>query len=429
MTNTKVHLRRVDAMKLRRTPREAVPAEILGQAQELVDAVRSGGETVLRRFAMRFDGLGAEAPLVLGPERMRAAYDSLPESERELLERTAGRIRHFARAQREALVDLSIVAHGMRMGHRVLPVPTAGCYAPGGRFPLPSTVLMTACTAREAGVAEVWVASPNPQPVTLAAAHVAGADAVLAAGGAHAIAAMAFGTESVPACSVIVGPGNAWVTAGKQLVAGRVRIDSLAGPSELLVVADRTTDPALVAADLLAQAEHDVMAIPSLLALDEGVIEAVEAELTVQLTTLPTAETASVALHNGFAVHVHDLEEAIELCDLLAPEHLQWMVGQPDLARERLRHYGGLFLGSGAAEVLGDYGAGPNHVLPTGGSARSKGGLSVFDFVKVNTWMEVEDARATRVLCRDAALLAALEGLAGHERAARRRWTPGDGNP
>lgn len=429
MTTTKIHLRRVDATELRRSPREPVPGEILDQAQEIVAAVRSGGETVLRRYAMRFDGLGPESLLVLGPERMRAAFEALPVRERDVLERTADRIRRFARAQRSALSDVSIVAHGMRMGHRVLPVPTAGCYAPGGRFPLPSTVLMTVCTAREAGVAEVLVASPNPQPVTLAAAHVAGADAVLAAGGAHAIAAMAFGTESVPACSVIVGPGNAWVTAGKQLVAGRVRIDSLAGPSELLVVADHTTDPALVAADLLAQAEHDVMAIPSLLALDEGVIEAVEAELSAQLTRLPTAETASVALHNGFAVRVHDLEEAIELCDLLAPEHLQWMVGQTTLARERLRHYGGLFLGQGAAEVLGDYGAGPNHVLPTGGSARSKGGLSVFDFVKVNTWMEVEDAPATRVLCEDAAQLAALEGLAGHEQAARRRWTPGVGNP
>jgi histidinol dehydrogenase len=418
---TGVTLRRVDASELRRTPREPVPAEILDQAREIVGAVRNGGETVLRRYAARFDGLPDDAPLVLGPDVLRAAFEARPRAERELLERTAERIRRFARAQRAALGDLEITAHGMRMGHRVLAVPSAGCYAPGGRFPLPSTVLMTACTAREAGVHRVIVASPKPQPVTLAAAHVARADLVLTAGGAHAIAAMAFGTASVPACDVIVGPGNAWVTAGKQLVAGRVRIDSLAGPSELLVVADRTTDPTLAAADLLGQAEHDVMAVPALITLDDGVIEAVEAELARQLATLPTAEIAAAALHNGFTVRARDVEEAIELCDLLAPEHLQWMIDDTAIARDRLQHYGGLFLGPGAAEVLGDYGAGPNHVLPTGGSARSKGGLSVLDFVKVNTWMELADAHAASVLGEDAAALARLEGLAAHERAAQRR--------
>ena len=421
MTTTSHVLRRIEAADLRRIPRDPVPAEILEQASEIVTQVRNGGETVLRRYAARFDGLAEDAPMLRTAAELKSAFDALPADQQAVLERTARRVEAFARAQRDALKDVDYVADGMRMGHRVIPVPVAGCYAPGGRFPLPSTVLMTAVTARAAGVPHVLVASPNPQPVTLAAAHVAGADGLLAIGGAHAIAAMAFGTESVPACDVIVGPGNAWVTAGKQLVAGRVRIDSLAGPSELLIVADADTDPARAAADLLGQAEHDVMAVPAVIALDDGITERIEAELVKQLRDLSTAEIATASLHNGFSVRAADLDEAIELCDLVAPEHLQWMASGTEIALERLQHYGGLFLGDGAAEVLGDYGAGPNHVLPTGGSAKAKGGLNVFDFLKVNTFMEAADPDATRQTVDDAAALARLEGLAAHERAARLR--------
>src|SRR6056297_3149780 len=249
MTTASHVLRRVDAADLRRTPRDPVPAEILEQAREIVTKVRAGGEVVLRRYATQFDGLAEDAPMIHTAAELESAFDALDDEAQGVLRRTAERTDDFARWQREALRDVEVHAHGMRMGHRVIPVATAGCYAPGGRFPLPSTVMMTAVTARAAGVPHVLVCSPNPQPVTLAAAHVAGADGLLAIGGAHAIAAMAFGTETVPACDVIVGPGNAWVTAGKQLVAGRVRIDSLAGPSELLVVADASTDPARAAAD------------------------------------------------------------------------------------------------------------------------------------------------------------------------------------
>jgi len=421
MTTTSHVLRRIEPADLRREPRDPVPAEILEQAQEIVTKVRVGGETVLRRFAVQFDGLSEDAPLLHSKRELEAAFDGLDTESQETLRRTAARIAAFARTQREALTDVDVVTQGMRMGHRVIPVTTAGCYAPGGRFPLPSTVLMTAVTARAAGVEHVLVCSPKPQPVTLAAAHVAGADGLLAIGGAHAIAAMAFGTETVPACDVIVGPGNAWVTAGKQLVAGRVRIDSLAGPSELLVVADASTDPALAAADLLGQAEHDVMAVPAVIALDDGITEAIESEIERQLADLPTAEIASAALHNGYAVRVSGLEEAFELCDLIAPEHLQWMASGTETALDRLRHYGGLFLGAGAAEVLGDYGAGPNHVLPTGGSARAKGGLNVLDYLKVNTFMEAVDPEESKGLATDAAALAKMEGLAAHERAARSR--------
>ena len=206
---------------------------------------------------------------------------------------------------------------------RVAPVDRAGCYAPGGRFPLPSSVLMTAVTARAAGVRDVWVASPRPDDVTLAAAAVAGADALLAVGGAQAIAALAYGAGDVPPCDVVVGPGNRWVTAAKKLVAGHVGIDMLAGPSELVVLADASADPATVAADLLAQAEHDPDALPVLVATDAELVDRVEIELERQLAALPTRDTAEPAIGNGFAVMAGNLDDAIEVCDRLAPEHLQ----------------------------------------------------------------------------------------------------------
>ena len=327
----------------------------------------------------------------------------------------------FARAQRDALSDVDVTVPGGRAGHRVAAVERAGCYAPGGRFPLPSSVLMTAVTARTAGVSEVWVASPKPDDVTLAAASVAGADALLAVGGAQAIAALAYGAGPVPACDVVVGPGNRWVTAAKKLVAGRVGIDMLAGPSELVVLADDTADAVVVAADLLAQAEHDPDALPVLVTTDAALAIAVDAELERDLESLPTRPTAEAALANGFTVVVDDLDQAITVCDRLAPEHLQVLTADPQTVAERLNHWGGLFVGEMSAEVFGDYGVGPNHTLPTGGVARFKGGLSVLDFLRVRTWLRMEPGDATEGLARDAAALARLEGLEAHARAAECR--------
>ncbi len=279
---------------------------------------------------------------------------------------------------------------------------------------------MTAVTARAAGVREVWVASPRPSPETLAAAAIAGADAVLVAGGAHAIAALAYGAGDVPACDVVVGPGNRWVTAAKKLVAGDVAIDMLAGPSELVVLADATADAAWIAADLLGQAEHDVDARPVLVAVDApDLVDAVQRELALQIEALPTAATARLALRNGGAVVATDLDAAIELCDRLAPEHLEVMTADAAAVAARVDHYGGLFVGSRSAEVFGDYGAGPNHVLPTGGTARVTGGLSVLTFLRVRTWLRIDHVDDR--LRRDVIRLAQLEGLAAHAEAARRR--------
>jgi len=257
--------------------------------------------------------------------------------------------------------------------------------------------------------------------LSLAAAAIAGADGVLAAGGAHAIAALAYGAGPIAPRDIIVGPGNRYVTAAKQLVAGAVAIDMLAGPSELTVFADDGADPGTVAADLLAQAEHDPDAVPVLVALDPRLPDRVETELTRQLGDLPSAAIARAALANGGVVVAASLDEGIAACDAIAPEHLQLELRDAAAVAPRLGHYGALFVGAGAAEVLGDYGAGPNHVLPTGGTARSTGGLSVYTFLRVRTWLRIDDRAAAVPLIEDAIWLGRAEGLEAHARAAERR--------
>jgi len=399
----------------------AIDPEAERVAGEIVDDVARRGEIAVAEHAARFGDVPPGGPLYLGPPELERALGALPAADRELLERTAARVRRFAEAQRRAVADVELPIPGGRAGHTAIPVGAAGCYAPGGRYPLPSSVIMTAATARAAGVASVWVASPRPTAVTLAAAAAAGADGCLAVGGAQGIAALAFGCGPVPRCDVVVGPGNRFVAAAKLAVSRRVRIDMLAGPSELLVVADDGADPALVAADLLAQAEHDPDAVPMLVASSPDVAARVEAELARQLERLPTAATARAALGNGFAVVEPDPDAALALAAALAPEHLELMVKDAGRAASRPLECGGLFVGGAAAEVLGDYGAGPNHTLPTGGTARGRGGLSVLDFLKLRTWIEIDDPAACDGLYRDAERLAEMEGLAGHAAAARLR--------
>jgi histidinol dehydrogenase len=398
--------------------RDAVDSEALSVAEGLIDEVRAGGEGGLRTVAERFGDLQPDEDLVIGSERLAAAFDRLPVDQQALLRRTAARIEAFAVAQRATLVDLDVPVPGGRAGHTWTPVQRAGCYAPGGRFPLPSSVLMTVIPARVAGVQEVFVASPRPAEITLAAAHVAGANAVLAVGGAQAIAALALGV-GVPAVDVIVGPGNRYVTAAKQLVTGRVGIDMLAGPSELVVVADAAADPVRVAADLIGQAEHDPDAVTGLITTDPTLPERVRRALESQLVDLPTAGIARQSLAAGFAVVCGDLHEAVALSDRLAPEHLELLVADAEALKPT--HYGALFVGTGAAEVFGDYGAGPNHVLPTGSSARFSGGLSVADFLRLRTWLRMDEGSDASDLIDDVAALARLEGLEGHARSAELR--------
>eukprot|EP00960_Hanusia_phi_P031574 749357-Hanusia_phi.AAC.5 len=402
---------------LRRCARDEMPEELsepvapkaLEQAKVIVEDVKSRGEAAVRHWAEKFNEVKEGENLVAEKDELKAAYDTLSIEQQGVLTRVANRIRKFAVAQRASIEDTEVVIPGGKAGQLVSAVENAGCYAPGGRYPLPSSVLMTAVTARAAGVKNVWVASPHPDQVTKAAAHVAGADGlikvdegqilvafqlVIQVGGAQAIAALAQGIGIVPACNIIVGPGNQWVTAAKSIVQGQCAIDMLAGPSEVLVIADETADPKTVAADLLAQAEHDVESRPILVTTHEPLLTAVNSELKVQLDDLPSpnCETAKQAVAKGFCVITKSIDEAIEISDKIAPEHLEIMTADAMQARSFLlleiivtvflrqvgmkcNNYGGLFVGRYAAEVLGDYGCGPNHVLPTGGTANTHGGF------------------------------------------------------
>jgi len=396
-------------------------AKTLAAAARIVEAVRKRGEVALRKHAERFGDMSPGAPLYHNRADLARVLAGLSPEERTRLERVAARIRAFAVAQRGALGPVRVPVPGGIAEHRIAPIERAGCYAPGGRYPLPSSVLMTVVTARVAGVRNVWVASPKPQAVSLAAAAIAGADGVLAVGGAQAIAALAYGAGPIAPRDVIVGPGSRWVAAAKQLVAGTVAIDMLAGPSELIVFADESADPATVAADLLAQAEHDPDALPVLVTVDATLVERVEQELACRLGDLPTADVARAALTHGGAIVVSSVADGVAACDAIAPEHLQLELRDADAVAPRLAHYGALFIGAGSAEVLGDYGAGPNHVLPTGGTARFSGGLSVYTFLRVRTWLRIVDSGAARPLVEDAVWLGRAEGLEAHARAAERR--------
>jgi len=410
-------LKRVDADQMIEESRFVVDATTLAGAAAIVEDVRLRGEAAVREHSQRFGDLSPDDPIILERRHLDAALAEVGPSVRGLLERVAGRIETFSREQRSCLVDLDTPVLGGRAGHRWLPVTTAGAYAPGGRYPLPSSVLMTVIPARVAGVDQVWVASPRPTSVTLAAAAIAGADGLLAIGGAQAIAALAFGVFGPPS-DVVVGPGNRWVTAAKKHLYGEIGIDGLAGPSEIAVVADATADPRLVAADLLAQAEHDPEALPILVTDVPSLIPEVERILSTELDTLPTAAIAGPALDGGYAVAVSDMDEAVGLCDRIAPEHLALHVEDPDAIAGLFTSYGSLFVGEGSAEVFADYGAGPNHVLPTDGGARFQSGLSVMTFLKAPTWLMLDDPAAT---AEDAARLARLEGLEAHARAAELR--------
>ncbi|KDO33061.1 histidinol dehydrogenase [Saprolegnia parasitica CBS 223.65] len=403
---------------------DPVEPQALEQARAIVNDVRARGLDAVRDHALRLGDIPSQnAPILYSRKEMQAAFDALPVAEQQLLQRTKQRIEVFAQAQRASIQSFARDIPGGQAGQDVSPMQVAGCYAPGGRYPLPSSVLMTAVTARVAGVATVIVASPRPAPATLAAAYISNADALLAVGGAQAIATLAYGIDGVPPCDIIVGPGNKWVTAAKSLVYGKCAIDMLAGPSECLVVADEAglAHAATIAADLLAQAEHDTAAVPILVTTSQAVVDAVNAEIASQLAVLPTGATAAVSVGKGFAVLCPTLEAAVEAANILAAEHVEIICTDSTAVAKRIVHYGGLFIGARAAEVLGDYGVGPNHVLPTGGTARYTGGLSVHTFLRIRTWMRIDDAAQSQELVRDAVALARIEGLEGHARAAEKR--------
>ena len=391
--------------------------------REILDAVRAEGDAAVQRYNERF---GRRSPdLVVRDYPGAAALARLPAEVREALELAAHRIRSFHEHDRHA--GFRYEEEGISLGVRVLPVSRAGVYAPGGKARYPSSVLMSAIPARVAGVPEIIVATPldggPADDAIYAAAHLSGVSAIVDAGGAQAIAAMAYGTQSIPRVDKIVGPGNLYVTCAKRLVFGAVDIDGIAGPSEILVVADDEADPRTIAADLLSQAEHDEAAYPLLACTSDLMAAAVRAELEVQVAVLPRAAIARAALANGAAFVVRSRDRLAAVADRLAIEHLALHVADPDGLLTHIRRAGAAFLGASTPEAAGDYVAGPSHVLPTGGAVRFGSPLGVYDFV-TRTSIIRYTPEALEKQARAITAFARQEGLEAHARAGEVRLNP-----
>jgi histidinol dehydrogenase len=402
---------------------EVLDRKLLRQAASIVRHVRRKGDAALVDYVHRFDGAGEGASLRLPVPDPEVEAALLPPGFAAALERAIGAVEAFHRRQVHA--GYRMEADGVELEERRQPFRRVGVYVPGGLASYPSTVVMTVVPARAAGVPQVVVATPPASFAGNAALRYTlgrlGVDEVWGMGGAHGVAALAYGTESVARVDKIVGPGNAWVTAAKKLVNGDVAIDGLAGPTEVLIVADGDADPALVAADLLAQAEHDRRAAAVLVTDDRKLAKAVEDELAAQVDALSTAAVARASLAAfGTAFVVADMEQALGVVEAMAPEHLQLVGAAAEGLAERVRSAGAIFLGAATPEVFGDYVAGPSHVLPTGGSARFASALGVEDFVRRSHVVRFSPQAAAR-LAADAAVLADAEGLPGHAAAARRR--------
>ncbi len=408
------------SLELREDPQVAVTV------QDIIAQVRARGDEAVMALTQKFDRCEFAQPsaMEVAPEALKGAFVALPEETRNALEAACERIRDYH--NRQETEDLLYEdGQGNRLGQRWTPVDRAGVYVPGGRAAYPSSVLMTVVPARCAGVREVVLVVPTPggerNQSVLAAAHVAGADRVFTIGGAQAVAALAYGTETIPQVDKIVGPGNAYVAAAKRQVFGQVGIDSIAGPSEVLVIADRSAPAEWVALDLFSQAEHDEMAQALLISPDPAVLDAVEGAMGQLLEALPRKDIIRASLEaRGAAILVRDMEEAAEIANRVAAEHLELMVAEPQELLASIRHAGAIFVGSHTAEVLGDYVAGPSHVLPTYGTARFSSPLSVYDFKKRTSIIDLT-AKGASTLAATAQHLAETEGLSAHAAAAAAR--------
>jgi histidinol dehydrogenase len=415
---------------------EADFVALLAEARETADSVdgvvaaiiadiRARGDAALLDYTEKFDRLKLTAAgLRVGADEIQAAAESIPAPLLAALDLAATRIEAFHRAQLPQDLRLHDAA-GLDLGMRWTPLDAVGIYVPGGKAAYPSSVLMNALPAREAGVGRIAMCVPTPDgvmnPLVLAAARRAGVTEIYRVGGAQAIAALAWGTATIAPVDRVTGPGNAYVAEAKRQVFGRVGIDSIAGPSEVVVIADAANNPRDVAVDLLAQAEHDEAAQSILITNDARFADEVAAAVAAEIPTLPRAKIAGESWRaHGAIILVRDWEEAAALSDRLAPEHLQIMTAAPEELFARVRHAGAVFLGRFCPEAVGDYVAGPNHVLPTGRSARFASGLSVYDFLKRTTWMSADAAALARI-GPSAVALAEAEGLQAHARSIAMR--------
>ena len=407
-------------------------AAIEQRVAEILADVKRRGDAAVLDYTRRFDALGVASvdELSLTPAELQRAFDAIPNAQRQALQAAAQRVRSYHEAQKQATGQSWQYrdADGTLLGQKVTPLDRVGIYVPGGKAAYPSSVLMNAIPAQVAGVAEIIMVVPTPKgeknPLVLAAAHLAGVTQVFTIGGAQAVAALAYGTVTIPKVDKITGPGNAYVAAAKRRVFGTVGIDMIAGPSEILVLADGSTPPDWVAMDLFSQAEHDELAQSILLSPDAAYIAAVQASIARLLPEMPRAAIIARSLNDrGALIHTRSMEEACTLSNRIAPEHLEVSSREPARWEPLLKHAGAIFLGAYTSESLGDYCAGPNHVLPTSGTARFSSPLGVYDFQKRSSLIEVTQAGA-QVLGPIAAELAYGEGLQAHARAAEMRMTP-----
>jgi histidinol dehydrogenase len=384
--------------------------------------VRNRGDAAVLAYARRFDRVKAVsvAKLEVSRAQMRAALSGLPNKDAASLRQAARRIRRFHERQLSRSWKYS-EADGTLLGQVITPLDRVGLYVPGGKAAYPSSVLMNAIPAKVAGVREVVMVSPNPNPLVLAAAAIAGVDRVIVIGGAQAVAALAYGTRAVPRVDKIVGPGNAYVAEAKRQVFGQVGIDMIAGPSEILVIGDGTTPADWVAMDLFSQAEHDELAQAILLSPSAAFLDRVEIEIQKLIPGMPRRKIIAASLRaRGALIHTRSLAEACDISNRIAPEHLELSVAKPRSLLPKLRHAGAIFLGRWSSEAIGDYCAGPNHVLPTSGTARFSSPLGVYDFQKRSSLIGVS-RRGARTLGRLASTLARGEGLFAHARSAGMR--------
>lgn len=404
-------------------------AAIEQRVANILADVQQRGDAAVLEYTARFDGLQVDSvqALELTQTELKAAFDSLGDAQKQALEAAAKRVRSYHEAQKKANGESWSYRDedGTLLGQKVTPLDRVGIYVPGGKAAYPSSVLMNAIPAQVAGVPEIIMVVPTPRgeknPLVLAAAYVAGVHRAFTIGGAQAVAALAYGTATVPKVDKITGPGNAYVASAKKRVFGLVGIDMIAGPSEILVLADGTTPPEWVAMDLFSQAEHDELAQSILLSPDAAYLDAVQREIDRLLPEMPRKDIIAKSLNGrGALILTRSMEEACAISNRIAPEHLEVSSNDPHKWEPLLKHAGAIFLGAYTSESLGDYCAGPNHVLPTSGTARFSSSLGVYDFQKRSSIIEVSEAGA-QVLGKIAAELAYGEGLQGHARAAEMR--------
>lgn len=405
----------------------SVDSEIERTVTQILHQIRTHGDDALLELTRRFDNpeIIRIEEIELPQDQLKSVLSALGRTQRDALEQAASRIRIYHEKQLSQSWDY-VEPNGTRLGQKITALDRVGLYVPGGKAAYPSSVLMNAIPARVAGVGELIMVTPMPggekNPLVLAAAAICEVDRVFAIGGAQAVAALAYGTVTVPRVDKIVGPGNAYVAAAKRHVFGTVGIDMLAGPSEILVICDGKTNPDWIAMDLFSQAEHDEQAQSILLSPDQSFLDAVADSICRLIETLPRQAIIRASLENrGALIHVRDLEEACEIANRIAPEHLELSVDQPEQWVDSIRHAGAIFLGRYTCEALGDYCAGPNHVLPTSGTARFSSPLGVYDFQKRTSLIQVSATGASK-LGEIASVLARGEGLDAHARSAELRY-------